>query len=1191
MDSIIAYLKDFLYSHRLTSLVGLLTFIMLFWFASPSLGITQLITKIIIIISLVSIYCIIILGYWLWSYKKRKVLSKQVTAEQVDITGKQEQLMKLKEKMQSGITALKMSMLGKNYRGTAALYALPWYVVIGPATAGKSTFLRNSNLHFSLMNQDDNHSQTLDSTHNCDWLFSEEAVLIDTAGRYMASSDDHEEWLTFLEILQKKKSRLPNNGILVVFSIATLLLATEQDILNHSKIIRDRIEEIYQKLKFIIPVYIIFNKVDVLPGFHEFFSDLNEEERCQVWGVTVTEPYQKTDRCNYFSQKLEELYATLTHLRMYKLAVERDQRRKLILYHFPEQFIATHGRLHCFLNSFLRKNPYQETPEVHGIYFTSSIQNNSQEKPNSESQDLTGILTSPTATIAKEEKIHSYFIASLLRHVIFKNGIQLARPHGQLLLLRWLKSASVMVSISLIIGTAFLYITSFTANTILLHRSKIVVEQVMSDLSDNSDHIYYSLRVAFNFYTQLISNQKMLPWYLRLGLYRTDTEIPIYQKLLNQSFVRIFQLPLQNELETKLNKFSYLWQNNLALHERMRGDYYAYLRLYLMLCYPRYIDFNFVRHELLQFWLADLKEKMLYVDLNQDKNLIAYYLTQLKKNTQSKDADMQWHPKSTIVIKARQQLATPTGIENLYAFMVRRGLEQLGYLTLPQLITHDQSDLLFSTFRLPFIYTRKGWQEYISPMIEKITQTEGGKDWVIQKSLSEIPQPEVLLATSKPVSNDETAMLQRKLAQIYFENYTQTWLNLINFIQIKPFTSFDDAARQLDILSQRDSPLTQVLQVVTDNINGGYSNAIMQLSKQSFDVDRQAKFLNKSWSRSESKAFISADEKNSISVPLQNYLQQLSKIKNDSERLAASSDSFRDANLLAARLLNGTDNTNNLLQAMLAVDNVVTNFTDMNIRSAVKNLLLAPIRNNWRVILQATSEDLQRQWQQKILLPYQQTLANRFPFVRNQNDANFMDVVNFLRPETGDLWHFVNTDLAPYLVPNGNSWASHTWLGLGINFNAGFLQALNAGKKITEGLFQQGSETSAFNLQVYPIPTPGLSQITIENNGVRLNYRNGPQEWSALSWQGSANSDAALIAIAAHQAGASNISQQGVWALWRLLAQANLTAESGGIVCAQWLLSIQGKHYPIRFLFKTGNNNLLQEVLINGWRLPMRVIN
>src|SRR5262245_64185386 len=49
-------------------------------------------------------------------------------------------------------------------------------------------------------------------TRNCDWWFTNEAILLDTAGRYTTEDDDRDEWMAFLDQLKKYRSEKPVNG-------------------------------------------------------------------------------------------------------------------------------------------------------------------------------------------------------------------------------------------------------------------------------------------------------------------------------------------------------------------------------------------------------------------------------------------------------------------------------------------------------------------------------------------------------------------------------------------------------------------------------------------------------------------------------------------------------------------------------------------------------------------------------------------------------------------------------------------------------------------------------------------------------------------------------------------------------------------------------------------------------------------
>ena len=99
----------------------------------------------------------------------------------------------------------------KRARGTKGyLYEQPWYVIIGPPGAGKTTALLNSGLPFPLAAEMGQSAVAgVGGTRICDWWFTEEAVLIDTAGRYTTqdsdSAVDRAGWEGFLDLLKRTR--------------------------------------------------------------------------------------------------------------------------------------------------------------------------------------------------------------------------------------------------------------------------------------------------------------------------------------------------------------------------------------------------------------------------------------------------------------------------------------------------------------------------------------------------------------------------------------------------------------------------------------------------------------------------------------------------------------------------------------------------------------------------------------------------------------------------------------------------------------------------------------------------------------------------------------------------------------------------------------------------------------------------
>ena len=153
----------------------------------------------------------------------------------------------LKERMKDALATLKTASGNKS----GYLYDLPWYVIIGPPGAGKTTALVNSGLKFPLARGATPAAIAgVGGTRYCDWWFTEEAVLIDTAGRYTTqdsdAKSDKESWFSFLDLLKKSRPRQPINGVLVAISVEDMLTLSRQELAAHAEAIRMRLLELHR---------------------------------------------------------------------------------------------------------------------------------------------------------------------------------------------------------------------------------------------------------------------------------------------------------------------------------------------------------------------------------------------------------------------------------------------------------------------------------------------------------------------------------------------------------------------------------------------------------------------------------------------------------------------------------------------------------------------------------------------------------------------------------------------------------------------------------------------------------------------------------------------------------------------------------------------------------------------------------
>jgi len=182
----------------------------------------------------------------------------------------------LRKGMLEAIATIKTSKLGLT-RGAAALYELPWYMVIGNPAAGKSSAIGHSGLTFPIPGS--KAVQGIGGTRNCDWFFTTDGILLDTAGRYSVLDGDRAEWFSFLDLLKRHRKRAPINGILIAVSVAELAKGAPEASLELAKNLRTRVQELTERLGVYAPVYVIFTKVDLIAGFADFFHDADPVER------------------------------------------------------------------------------------------------------------------------------------------------------------------------------------------------------------------------------------------------------------------------------------------------------------------------------------------------------------------------------------------------------------------------------------------------------------------------------------------------------------------------------------------------------------------------------------------------------------------------------------------------------------------------------------------------------------------------------------------------------------------------------------------------------------------------------------------------------------------------------------------------------------------------------------------------
>jgi type VI secretion system protein ImpL len=304
-----------------------------------------------------------------------------------------------------------------------AIEEMPWYVMIGAPGSGKTTALINSGLRFPLYTAETGASVPgVGGTRNCDWWFSDEAVLIDTAGRYtMQDSDrkaDAAAWHGFLALLKENRPERPLNGALVTISVLDLMLWAKPERAKFTAHVRMRLAEMYAALNQRFPVYAVITKLDLLAGFTEFFGDYDQAARAQVWGTTFAHDIDPAWYAEPYAKDFAALEERLGAEMVARLHEEPDLQRRAAIYRFPQQFHLIGPLVGEILSQAFGVQVNHRPVQLRGVYYTSATQEGNAIDRVLATMSRTFRLDKNTSALMKGTG-KSFFVTRLMREVIF----------------------------------------------------------------------------------------------------------------------------------------------------------------------------------------------------------------------------------------------------------------------------------------------------------------------------------------------------------------------------------------------------------------------------------------------------------------------------------------------------------------------------------------------------------------------------------------------------------------------------------------------------------------------------------------------------------------------------------------------------------------------------------------------------
>ncbi len=328
----------------------------------------------------------IFIGYR-WLLKKRQARKSKPFEDQIANSGgatprevsdpsRRAQMDSLRKKFDEGLRVYRQR--GKD------LYSVPWYVVIGEPASGKSAAIRNSGVGFppGLTGE----MQGVGGTINMDWFFTNDAVILDTAGRLAfeeVETAKTSEWKEFLRLLRVARPRCPINGMLIFIPVDSLKNDTADELEEKARKISQQLDFVQQTLGVRFPLSVVISKADLLVGFSEFFEGISDpREQYQIFGWSNPKPLDETFRPREIADALGAIRERVIRRRALllkepapqALVAERriDEVDRLFL--LPDEIERIAPRLQRYLEMFFAGGQWSAPPPfLRGVYFTSAL--------------------------------------------------------------------------------------------------------------------------------------------------------------------------------------------------------------------------------------------------------------------------------------------------------------------------------------------------------------------------------------------------------------------------------------------------------------------------------------------------------------------------------------------------------------------------------------------------------------------------------------------------------------------------------------------------------------------------------------------------------------------------------------------------------------------------------------------------
>ncbi len=1139
------------------AILGLLAISLLIWIVGPMIGIGEARplgseTVRLIVIGAIMLLYVLQKAWKAWSARRtNSAVVNHMLADAPKGGGDaaSAELATINERFQKALSTLKQARFAGNRSlwssasarvGQRYLYELPWYVIIGAPGSGKTTALLNSGLEFPLAaSMGDAAVRGVGGTRNCDWWFTNQAVLIDTAGRYTTQDSDRDTdqkaWTGFLGMIKKSRPRQPVNGVLVTVSVPDLLTRTAAQRAEYAAAVRTRIQELHQHLGIRFPIYLLVTKTDLLAGFMDYLGDASKDVRQDPWGFTFAlDAQQRTDPSS-LPQEFDLLQARLTDGLIDRLQSERDPARRARIYAFPQQFAGLRGVLKEFVDKVFSPSQFEERPLLRGVYFISGTQEGTP------IDRLLGMIArtyrlARTPVPANQASGKSFFLSRLLQEVVFSEA-ELAGTN-----LKWERRRSLLAAGGYaLIGLVFLSATAAWTISYLNNRKYVaevtakvdsVRQLVQATPNRASSDITVLLPALAATKALAVEEQGSVPWSLGFGLYQGRKLDSATQQVYKRMLVDAVQPRIALRVEDQLKRS----------FDNPESQYEA-LKAYMMLQDPEHFDAQALKLYVMVDWEVNLPRD---VTVDQRAALESHLDALLAQG-----ATVSPLPEDkALIAQVRAKLVSVPLAQRVYN---RLRLQGVG-ADIPEFsiakAAGTSAALVFTrasrepiTRGVPGLFTYDGYHKGFQPEVEKTTkQLRDEEGWVLG-----LPE-----ASRSAALRDALALgrLTDEVRRAYLLDYAKLWEAYIADIRMLPMGNLAQSVQMARILSAPDNPLAPLMRALVreTTLTATESKSVVEQAgdKAKSTIDRSREQLIRMLGDKNAPAAAPAARIERLVDDRFEGLRQL--VKPGAPGGPAPIDGTIALINEVYALLNAADTAvkgGNAPPASEVPNKVKAEAA--RLPEPVRGLLNTLSASGNTAAMGAARANLSSSVNSSIGEFCRQAIQGRYPFTRSSKTDVTQDDFSRLFSPGGLFDEFFQKNLAALVDTNTRPW-SFRQLGEGsMGKDVGMLAQFQRAQVIRDTFFRSGGKAAGLRLDFKPQEMDeSITQFTLDLDGQLVKYAHGPQIPTAVQWPGPKGSAQVRVQLQpALAGGSSGLTTEGPWALFRMFDQLSLVPSGG----------------------------------------------